>query len=184
MICEKCGNWVEDGASSCPGCGFPVMTGASNGVSGAGAKEGGMFNGNPSWSGYEETKLTRMGFYRHPNVSTVRKQIRGCGMAMYLLAVINAVLYITTGDVLSGIVSIVFMVGLGLGIHLLQSRICAIALTVFGGYNMVMTSMITGKPSGWLFLLVGVYGIIYTFKFHKAWKQYKNTGIVPFTGGK
>ena len=78
----------------------------------------------------------------------------------------------------------ILFVGLGLGIHLGQSRVCAILLTVYGGLNMIVSIMEKGRFGGWLFLLVGIDGIIYTFKFHKAWKQYKNTGIVPFVGGK
>lgn len=196
MICENCGNWVEDGASNCPGCGAPVMAqGAApgqqmnmgqsgNGMPGGGQPAGGMVNGNPSWSGYSEPGLGRMAFYKHPNVSYLRKQLAGCGIGMYILAALNGVLYAVTGDIISAVIAVVLFAGLGLGIHLGQSRVCAILLTVYGTFNVIVTVMETGRVSGWLFLLVGIYGLIYTFKFHKAWKQYKKTGIIPFVGGK
>ena len=60
MICANCGNWVEDGASNCPGCGAPVMAQEAapgqqmnmgqpgNGMPDGGQPAGGMGNGNPS----------------------------------------------------------------------------------------------------------------------------------------
>lgn len=196
MICANCGNQVEDGASSCPGCGAPVMAAGAapgqgmnmgqpgNGMMNGGQPAGGMINGNPSWSGYQEPGLGRMAFYKHPNVSSLKKQLAGCGIAMYILAALNCVIYAATGDIISAVMAAVIFVGLGLGIHLGQSRVCAILLTAYGVFNMVVAYMASGRFSGWLFLLVGVYGIIYTFKFHKAWKQYKKTGIIPFVAGK
>lgn len=172
MICANCGNQIEDGASICPGCGAPV------------AAAEGLFNGNPSVSGYQEPGLKRMDFYKHPNVSAVRKQLRGCGIAMYIVAVINCILFAILGDIIVAVISLLLYIGLGLGIHLGQSRVCAIVLTAYGVFNTIVTSMQTGSLSGWIFPLIGVYGIIYTFKFHKAWKQYKDTGIIPFIAGR
>lgn len=196
MICANCGSQVQDGASNCPACGAPVMAAGAapgqqmnmgqpgNGMMNDGQQAGGVVNGNPSWSGYQEPGLKRMAFYKHPNVSSLRKQIAGCGIAMYILAALNFVIYAISGDIISGIVAVVIFVGLGLGVHLGQSRVCALLLTAYGIFNTVVSYMMTGSFSGWLFLVVGIYGIIYTFKFHKAWKQYKKTGIIPFVDGK
>ncbi len=128
--------------------------------------------------------MKRMDFYKHPNVSDVRKQLRGCGIAMYILAVFNFGFYVIAGNIIGAVVSLLLYIGLGLGIHLGQSRVCAIVLTAYGVVNTIVASMQTGSLSGWLFPLIGVYGIIYTFKFHKAWKQYKDTGIVPVISGR
>lgn len=196
MICANCGNYVEDGAPNCPNCGAPVMPagaamgqGMNGGQSGdmmmnGGGPAGSMINGNPSWSGYQEPGLKRMDFYKHPNVSSLRKQLRGCGIIMYILAAFNAVLYAVTGDIIAAVFSVILFAGLGLGIHLGQSRVCAILLTIFGGFNTAVMFIQTGSISGWLFLLAGIYGIIYTVKFHKAWNQYKKTGIIPFVEGR
>ncbi len=165
MFCANCGNQIEDGASICPGCGRII-------------------DGNPSPSGYQEPGLKRMDFYKHPNVNAVRKQLRGCGIAMYILAVINCILYVVFGNIIDAVFLPLLFIGLGLGIHLGQSRVCAIVLTAYGVFNVIVTSMQTGSLSGWIFPLIGVYGIIYTFKFHKVWKQYKDTGIVPVIEGK
>lgn len=169
MICANCGSQVQDGVLNCPGCGASVIA--------AGAASGQQMN-------MEQPGLGRRAFYKHPNVSSLRKQLAGCGIAMYIVAVFNFVLFAIFGDIIGAVISLLLYVGLGLGIHLGQSRVCAIVLTVYGAFNTIVTSMETGKLSGWIFPLIGVYGIIYTFKFHKAWKQYKNTGVIPFIAGR
>lgn len=176
MICANCGNRVEDGASNCPGCGAPVMAGGEY----------------SAISGYTESQLDRKGFYRHPNVSSLSKQIKACGIAMYILAVFNLVFYLYLGglifavspEIIEAVIAFVFMMGLGLGIHLGQSRVCAVILTIYGVYNIGVNYINSGRFGGWAFLLVGCYALTATFKFQKAWKQYKNTGIVPFVAGK
>lgn len=202
MICEKCGNWVEDGESNCPGCGAPVM--AQGGGLGSQMNtvraEGGPVNTaakgemgeNSPYSGYTESQLNRKGFYKHPNVSSLSRQIKACAIAMYILAGLNLGFYlflsgrifVTLESVVTAVVLFVFLLGLGLGIHLGQSRICAVILTVYGVYNAGVSYINSGKFSGWAFLLVGCYALSATFKFQKAWKKYKNTGIVPFVAGR
>lgn len=186
MICANCGNWVEDGAQSCPGCGAPVMAqGAAPGAEmNMGQPGNGPVGGNSAFSGYTESKLDRKAFYKHPNVSSLSKQIKACGIAMYILAGFNFGLYMFLGEVVAAVIALVFMMGIGLGIHLGQSRVCAVILTVYGVYNMGVNYINSGRFAGWAFLLVGCYALAATFKFQKAWKQYKNTGIVPFVAGK
>ncbi len=186
MICANCGTYVEDGKTNCQNCGAPVAVaggmpqqGMDMGQAGNGPVNVGGFQ-----SGYSEPGMSRTEFYKHPNMSQVSKQIKSCGIAMYALAALNVVIYAATGDIFSAVFCLILMVGLGLGIHLLQSRVCAILLTVYGVINTILTVITTGKVSGWLFLVVGIYGIICTFKFQKAWKQYKNTGIVPSVAAK
>lgn len=202
MICEKCGNWVEEGNVNCPNCQAPVMAqgGGLGTQTDMGRAEGGPVNTaaggemgkNSPYSGYTESQLNRKGFYKHPNVSSLSKQIKACAIAMYILAGLNLGLYLYMGglifatleDVVTAVVIFVFLLGLGLGIHLGQSRICAVILTIYGVYNMVVNYVNSGKFSGWAFLLVGCYALPATFKFQKAWKKYKNTGIVPFVSGR
>lgn len=186
MICANCGTYVEDGKTNCPSCGAPAMAGGEMSQPGMdmGQNVNEPVNMGGFQSGYSEPGLSKKEFYKHPNLSQVSKQIKGCGIAMYILAVLNVGIFAVMGDIFSAVFSLVLMLGLGLGIHLAQSRVCAILLTIYGVFNTVISVITTGKFSGWLFLLVGIYGIIYTFKFQKAWKQYKTTGIVPFVAAK
>lgn len=167
MICEKCGNWVEDGVAICPSCREPVIA------------------GNPSWSLWQEPGLGRWAFFKHPNVSPLRNRLAGCGKGMCLMAMLNGVcLYLLDDNIRLAVISVIFWSGLGMGIYLGQSRVCAIILTVLGLYIAISSLDIMSMEVGisYVYPLIGVFGTIDTFKFHKAWKQYKKTGIVPFIG--
>ena len=69
---------------------------------------------------------------------------------------------------------IILVLACSLLIHLLQSRVAAIVLAAYAVLNVVVTSVSNGRFSGWWVALVGVYAVIYTFKFQKAWKDYQN----------
>ena len=81
--------------------------------------------------------------------------------------------YILNGtlDILDPIILVVF----GLLIQLLQSRVAAIFLTLYSVINVVYMTIEMGQPAGWWVCVVAVYAVIYTFKFQKAWKEYKNS---------
>jgi hypothetical protein len=65
------------------------------------------------------------------------------------------------------------MVVLGLLIQLLQSRVAAILLAVYGVVNMIAVTIMTGRFGGWWIMVVAIWAVVYTFKFHKAWKEEK-----------
>lgn len=68
-----------------------------------------------------------------------------------------------------------FLVAMFVLIYCLQSRTAAIMITIYSVLNTAVMIMQTGKPGGLIFVLFGIYGIVYTFKFQKAWKEYKDT---------
>ena len=69
----------------------------------------------------------------------------------------------------------VFLIVISLLIHLLQSRVAAIILGAYAVFNVAVLFYMTGKPGGIIVLAIAVYAIIYTFKFQKAWHEYKNS---------
>jgi len=71
-----------------------------------------------------------------------------------------------------------FFVTMFLLIYFLQSRVAAILLSLFSALSTAVMFMQTGKPGGILFVLFGIYGIIYTFKFQNAWNEYKKNAVV------
>ena len=88
------------------------------------------------------------------------------GLTLYF-GVIKTGNYFATLDV-------VLILACALLIHLLQSRAAATVLAAYAVLNVVVTSVSNGRFSGWWVALVGVYAVIYTFKFQKAWKDYQN----------
>lgn len=226
MICEKCGQWIDQGSSNCSKCGAPVGGGngqnanaaanpgnaAANGAqpgggynagagagqpggynSGAGAGQPGGYNAgavpqagygmNPGPGG--QAPMTKDQFYKHPNIAPVRSQIRSAGIICYVIAGINLVLSALAGSIFATILDILLIIGRGLGIQLGKSRVCAIILTVYGAFNMIIMTLQQGAISGWWILLAGIYATIYTFKYQSAWAEYLKTGLVKdFAAGK
>lgn len=211
MICEKCGQWIEDGSKTCSKCGAPVNVnnaqdadaaaagGVGNaapaGQSGADSFNMGAPAGQPAAGGYGanavpggQARLTKDQFYKHPNIDPVRKQIRGSGIVCYVVAGISLVLSVLSGGFwgfFDAMLDVLLLVGLGLGIQLGKSRACAIVLTVYGAINTILVTIQTGSVGGWWSLAAGIYAIIYTFKYQNAWAEYLKTGIVTdFSQGK
>lgn len=208
MICEKCGQWIEEGSKTCSKCGAPVnvnnaqdANAAAAGSTGNAAPNGGQpgmgsFNaGQPGAGGYGanagqggQPRMTKEEFSKHPNIASVISQIRGAGIACYVVAGITLVVSVLAGGILGifGVMlDILLLVGLGLGIQLGKSRVCAIILTVYGVFNTIVLTLQNEALSGWWILVAGIYAIIYTFKYQNAWAEYLKTGIVTdFSQGK
>ncbi len=118
--------------------------------------------------------MTRNQFLKTEEMKPIKKQIISCAVICYVLAVISiAANYFLNGELnlLDPIILVVF----GLLIQFLQSRVAAILLTVYAVCNVVYMTISMGQPAGWWVLVVAVYALIYTFKFQKAWKEYKKS---------
>lgn len=231
MICEKCGQWIENGSKACSKCGAPVgvnnaqgantptgsagntmaagnaapgggqpgmggfNAGAGAGQPGTGGYNAGAAMGQPGAGGYYangmqggQPLMTKEEFSKHPNIAPVRSQIRSAGIVCYIVAGITLVMSVLAGGIW-GIIGVIFdvmlLVGLGLGIQLGRSRVCAIILTVYGVFNTIVVTLQNEALGGWWVLLAGIYAIIYTFKYQGAWAEYLKTGIVKdFSQGK
>lgn len=169
------GNTTPDGGQ--PGVGS-FNAGAAQPGSGAGQMPAGVgsFNGNAVQGG--QAPMTKDQFYKHPNIASVRSQIRSAGIICYVVAGITLVLSTLGGNPFGALLDVLLIVGLGLGIQLGKSRVCAIILTVYGALNTIMVTLQQGRIGGWWILLAGIYAVIYTFKYQSAWVEYQKTGNV------
>lgn len=158
MRCEKCGAEINDDAILCLSCGAAVSE----------AKRVHMQYGG--------RQLTKKEFYKLPEMKANRTNINACGIMLYVLGAINIGLSVYTGDLpADGIL----MILLGLGIHLGKSRVCAILSLIYGAGNLVIVFLSTGRIGGWIILLIAIDAITYTFRFNKAWNQYKKSSMMP-----
>ena len=118
--------------------------------------------------------MTRSQFLKTEEMRQVRKQINSCGITCYVLAAVSLIAYLVLYGTLNLLDPIVLIV-LGLLVQLLQSRVAAICLMLYAVANLIYMTISLGKPTGWWICVVGVYAIIYTIKFHKAWKEFKDS---------
>ena len=153
--CTSCGAANEDGAKFCTYCGTALGVPAAGTVS------------------YAPTANTKKEFLQLPENAKLKKELRTSAIICYICAGITLLVGLFAAENPYVFIDVALLVGLGLGIHLKQSKACAIALVVYAVINTVIGLASTGRFSGWLILLAGVYAVIYTFKLDKAWKQYR-----------
>lgn len=119
--------------------------------------------------------MTRSEFLKTPEQAVNKKNILVCAICGYVIAVISLIFNIALVGNYMGILDSILIIATSLIIQLLQSRIAAIILALYAITNMVYVTIATGRIGGWWIVIIGVYAVYYTFKFQKAWKEYKNS---------
>ncbi len=164
--CPKCGQFFDDSASFCSACGA-VLGGDSQGVD---------FTPEPiSYPGQPGPRkaATKQELLNLPENAKMKKEIKTIAIISYICAGLTAAVMIGANGNFTAIVDVLLLIGLGLGIQLKQSRVCAILLCVDGAVSVIVSLLAAGMPSGYLILIAGIFAIVYTFKLDKAWKQYQ-----------
>ena len=158
MVCRKCGAEMDNNALVCPSCGQAVSDEARiQAQVGAGS-------------------LTKKDFLKLPAMKSCKSNINICGILLYILGAINIALAIFMGTLpLDGIILIL----LGLGVHLGKSRVCALLCAAYSIFNVIYMVVSTGNVAGWWIVVIGIDAVIYTFKYHSAWNNYKKNGTLP-----
>ena len=82
--------------------------------------------------------MTRREFLKTDEMTKIRKNIYSCAIAGYIMAVISFILNVVVFGEYFGIADSVLLIILCLIIHLLQSRVAAVILAVYGVANMIL----------------------------------------------
>ena len=169
--CPQCGQPCDDGAKFCNNCGnsFPESAAAPQQVYS-------VYDPVPS-VGYTPRVTTRQEFLKLPENRQLHSQIRTAAIICYACAGITLALGLAMDLFPFVLIDVAILVGMGLGIHLAQSRACAIILLCYSLFNLIIGFVESGKPNGVLLVLAGVMAVIYTFKAEKAWKEYRQGGV-------
>ena len=120
--------------------------------------------------------MTKKDFLKQPECKKCAGNITGSAITLYICAGLTLVLNVIAGNILA-LLDILLIVGLALGIHLAQSRVCAILVLAYAIYNTVYMIITTGKVGGYLIIIAAVYAVMATFQFQKAWKNYQQNGM-------
>lgn len=104
------------------------------------------------------------------------------GIALYIMAGLVGALGFATGAGVYALFDVAIIVGMGCGIHLGKSRVCAIILSVYTAISVIITTIQRGRLSGWIMIYIAINAIAITFKFDKVYKEYLRTGIVELAG--
>lgn len=139
---------------------------------------GSQTTGNRSVTG---GRMSQKEFLRRPEMKTYALSIRISAICLYVCAGIiflSGVEAFAWGDYWC-LIDVAVLVGLGLGVQLKQSRVCAVLDCVYGGINLLLATVLNGYLSGWLVLLAAIFAAVATFRFRKAWEEYQRSGMVP-----
>ncbi|MCI9438379.1 MAG: hypothetical protein HFH85_14655 [Lachnospiraceae bacterium] len=162
MKCVGCGTELAEGALICAHCGRAVQT---EDVVRQKAASG---------------QLTKKEFYELAGMKSIRGNIKGCAIVLYVCAGITILAAVVLQGFLSAsLIDGILLLGLGLWLQFGKSRVCAIITFLYGLLGTGLTLVQTGRVQGWWIPLAGVWAITYTFKFYKLWNQYRKSGVVP-----
>ena len=166
--CTNCGNYSADTAAFCESCGAALPADGYTQVAYPGA-----YYQQPQAPLVTDKKA----FLALPENAKMKREINTAAILCYVCAGITCVLMVLMAKNYFSLVDVALLLGLGLGVHLLQSRVCAVLLCVYAVGNTVLALATTGTPGGWLAIVAGVCAVIYTFKLDKAWKTYQQHGL-------
>ncbi len=147
ITCPNCGAVNADGAGFCVSCGAPLSTAPA--------------------------AATKKEFLKLPENKKVRSELNGASIICYVCAGITLAVGIAAGGFPFVLLDVAILVGLGLGIHLSHSRVCAVILLVYAAVNSVVGLLQSGRFSGYLVLIAGIFAVIYTFRAEKSWQAYR-----------
>lgn len=104
----------------------------------------------------------------------IYKEITSCAIGAYILAAIGLVI----GFVLdmNSVLDAVIVVALGLWLQFGLSFPASIILMIYSIFNCIILLVTTGRPGGYLYILLGIFAIKYTNMLSKEYKRYKEEG--------
>lgn len=160
MYCKNCGAELKSELMACPFCGQAMSE---------------EMNQNQQIL-YSGEALTKREFLNLPAMKTCKNNIYSCSIGLYVLGVINIGVQVFFKNLpISGIILILLGLWLQLGI----SRAGAITCTMFAILNSAVMYMNTGRPGGWLIIVIAIGALKSTYEYKKAWDQYKLDGSLP-----
>lgn len=182
--CPQCGVSNADELDYCLNCGAKLGPAENSGY----RAENDQPQVNGPWQqlapdqGWQATQkaATKKEFLNLPENDKMRKEITTAAIICYICAGLTAVLGLIgtfAGGGVYFLLDVAILVGMGLGIQLAQSRVCAILLLVYSVFNTVMNLIFSSRLGGYLIVIAAIFAVIYTFKAEKAWKAYQSNTV-------
>ena len=195
MQCQSCGTQYPDNFTTCPNCGAPAPMQNQhpyNGQPQFNNAQQNPYNGQPQFNNTQQYPygnpyaapnqvpqgMSKHDFYHSPLCKKYRGNIIASSVIIYICVGIN--LLIAFLQNYTSLIDAAIMLGLGLAIHLAQSRVCSILLCVYGVINTIVVFLSSGEFGGWLILVAAIYAIVATFQYQGAWNKYSKSGQLSY----
>jgi len=118
--------------------------------------------------------MTKKEFYKSEDMKKIRTNITTSAIIGYVCVLISLFSAVKSENY-SAFIDLAIVLITSLLIHLIQSRVASIILLVYSIINLIYSIVVLHMPSGYLIVIAGIYATIYTFIFHKAWKDYRKS---------
>lgn len=166
MFCPHCGAQAVEGATFCDKCG--------NSLSNEPPVAAPVAQAQPSPAAQPEI-MSKRAYMKEPINIQIKKNINAAGIFCYFSAVATLIISGILGEI--NFIDPIILVLLGGFVQFGYSFIASIILLIYGIINMVVTTMNTGRFSGYLVFIAGIYAVSNTFKFSREYKRYKKDQI-------
>ena len=170
MFCKNCGRELEGPALRCPFCDTELAAQDAQPQQQTAAQA----------QSAPPPGLTKKEFYQR--FSKKRSIILPAAILCYICAGATFAVGMLSYIGLWILLDVVLLVGFGLGIQLLRSRVFALALLAYALFNIVYILVVSGAFTGWLVLLAGILAVVGVFGFAKEWKAYCSAPPAGQTG--
>ena len=188
ITCPGCGRYVEDGNRFCTECGTRL-----SGVVSVPAARGASMIPCPRCGRYQDSGSrfctdcgsrlggsvsalrvsTKKEFLELPENKALKRELVSDCVICYVASGISLILGVFVLEQPAILLDVLLVLGLGLGIHLTQSRVCAVILCVYAVINSLIGMVQNGAFSGYWILFAGIFSVVATFRLDKAWKAYQ-----------
>lgn len=193
--CEQCGHVAKVSDQFCENCGavLPYETTEANDPAPAAEQQSYQAPEQPASIPQQQTPFqqpeqpsgglfgdytppaptTKQEFLNLPENEKYYKSCRTSAIICYICAGATFILAVLVMGSAASLLDVGILIGLGLGIHLKQSKVCAIILLIYSIINIIYMLAAAGTFGGWLVLIAGISAVASTVNADKAWKQYQ-----------
>lgn len=185
MFCPKCGKEIVDEGVNCPFCGEAVAAQDSASETAvpkatATAQFGSNYEatpqqpssaawGNPANMVIDRKSVTKKEYIKKYAPANLKKNIKSSAIVCYVCVAISAIASIALLGSPWMLIDVAIYLGLTLGMHLGNSKLCAILLLIFSIVECAISFYQFGTPSGW-WLIIASGSAVSTF--NKLGKEY------------
>lgn len=183
MFCTNCGKEIVNESASCPFCGAPVADAvpeAAQSNSFENMNQPSQQPASEAWGDYtsvnaqpavDRQSVTKKEFIAKYAPQNLKKNIKTAAIVCYICVAISAVAALVLLDNPLMLIDVVVYLALTLGMHLGNSKICAILLLIFSVVECIISIVSFGTPAGW-WLIIAAASAVSTFR--KLDKEYNN----------
>ena len=123
--------------------------------------------------------ISRKEFVNLPQLHNIKTQIISSVVTLYICIALNVILIFTGYLSTVGLFDVAIMLISAIGIQITYNKAFGIIMLAYSIINVLIFLFVYGQLGGYLILVAGIIGFISTYKFDKAYNEYRYSGKLP-----